>query len=107
MHEGTQTGRSSVTLYYRAVAASAAIMWCRSGGRRLGGKGGAPGWGRPPPVLTLEGESRRRARSSVHGAGPVVLVGHSYGGAVVTEAGQPSPRREVPRQRNDSHGPGS
>jgi hypothetical protein len=51
--------------------------------------------------------SRRRARSSMHGAGPVVLVGHSYGSAAITEAGQPSPRREVPRQRNDSHGPRS
>lgn len=50
-----------------------------------------PGHGASPDELTgLHGDARSVTstldRLAAHGAGPVVLVGHSYGGAVITQA---------------------
>ena len=39
------------------------------------------------PTITLEGDVAVTKRAIATADGPVVLVGHSYGGAVVTEAG--------------------
>ena len=39
------------------------------------------------PTLSLQGDSDATKRIIDAQGGPVVLVGHSYGGAVITEAG--------------------
>jgi pimeloyl-ACP methyl ester carboxylesterase len=39
------------------------------------------------PTLSLEGDVEATKRVLDAQSGPVVLVGHSYGGAVITEAG--------------------
>ena len=39
------------------------------------------------PTLSLEGDAEAVRRVVDAQVGPVVLVGHSYGGAVITEAG--------------------
>jgi pimeloyl-ACP methyl ester carboxylesterase len=41
----------------------------------------------PNPTLSLEGDAAATRRIIDAQDGPVVLVGHSYGGAVITEAG--------------------
>ena len=45
------------------------------------------------PTLSLEGDVEAARRIIDAQDGPVVLVGHSYGGAVITEAGRPPERR--------------
>ena len=42
---------------------------------------------RPEPTLSLEGDAEATGRIIDAQDGPVVLVGHSYGGAVITEGG--------------------
>lgn len=39
------------------------------------------------PTITLEGDAEATRRVIANASKPVVLVGHSYGGAVITEAG--------------------
>jgi pimeloyl-ACP methyl ester carboxylesterase len=47
-----------------------------------------PGQGDDPgPILDLHGDAERVRATVAAVDGPVVLVGHSYGGAVITEAG--------------------
>ena len=48
------------------------------------------------PTLSLEGDTAATRRVIDAQEGPVVLVGHSYGGAVITEAGN-HPQRGGPR----------
>src|SRR5260221_450882 len=44
------------------------------------------------PTLSLQGDVEATQQIIDAQDGPVVLVGHSYGGAVITEAGTPSER---------------
>lgn len=39
------------------------------------------------PLASLAGDAERTRKMIAQQAGPVLLVGHSYGGAVITEAG--------------------
>jgi pimeloyl-ACP methyl ester carboxylesterase len=55
-----------------------------------------PGHGDDPGELTdLHGDARRVRELLDAGTGPVVLVGHSYGGAVISEAGGHDRVREL------------
>ena len=40
------------------------------------------------PLISLEGDVAATKRAIANLSGPVILVGHSYGGAVITEAGK-------------------
>ncbi|MGO4841316.1 alpha/beta fold hydrolase, partial [Rhizobiaceae sp. 2RAB30] len=39
------------------------------------------------PLASLAGDAERTRKMIAQQSGPVLLVGHSYGGAVITEAG--------------------